>query len=78
MSTALHDETVLVTLAIDAIPQVFEEDAVALLHAVEVAIRRSGNMHLDRWQITVDQLHTMQAWLADEAEADRQWRGVFA
>lgn len=71
-----HPETISATLAIDSIPQLFEDDAIALLHAVEAAIRRSGNTHLDRWKTLADELAGHQLWLQDEIEADRAWRGA--
>ena len=55
--------------------QVFEEDALVLLHTLMVQIERSGNMHIPHWPMITETLGDVQEWLDVEIRERNEWEG---
>lgn len=66
---AAHVETLQAATAMRCIPQVFEEDALIVLHTLQCQIERNGNQHLQIWQDTCELLTDLQALLQRSIDA---------
>lgn len=66
-----HNETVQACTRIRCIPQVWEEDALLLLHTTQVMVEKNGNGHMKVWQDVCELLSEAQALLQREIEANR-------
>lgn len=67
-------ETLLAANFIRQIPQVFEEQALLVLHALQVQTERSGNMHLENWQVFCEELGALQSWLQEQINERTAWQ----
>lgn len=66
-----HNETVQACTRIRCIPQVWEEDALLLLHTTQVMVEKNGNGHMQVWQDVCKLLSEAQALMQREIEANR-------
>lgn len=66
-------ETLLACNMIRQIPQVSEEQALLVLHALQVQTERSGNMHLENWRVFCDELGALQSWLEEQIQERKAW-----
>lgn len=66
-----HNETVQACTRIRCIPQVFEEDALLVLHTTQVMVERNGNQHMQVWQDLAELLSEAQALLQKSIDANQ-------
>ena len=68
---AAHTATVQTCISMRCIPQVFEEDALILLHTLQCMVEKNGNCHTEFWQDVCEELTGLQSMVQQEI-AERQ------
>ena len=66
-----HNETVQACTRIRCIPQVWEEDALLLLHTTQVMVEKNSNNHMQLWQDVCELLSEAQAVLQKSIDENR-------
>lgn len=73
---AAHTATVQTYISMRCIPQVFEEDALILLHTLQCMVEKNGNCHQKFWQDVCEQLGDLQAFVQAEIAERRAYEAA--
>lgn len=68
-----YDQTLVATSSIKAIPQLWEDDALCIVHALRLAIEKNSNNHLEVWVRVLELLTDAQDILQAEIEERDQY-----